>query len=213
VWWCSSPSSVQQTVLVHLTVGRIHPEDMFLVAVAAGYVAGPGRGAVIGFSAGIVADLFVPTTFGMSALVGAVLAYCVGVATSGLVRTSVALQVVTGAAGTAAGLCLYATLGAVLGYPSMLKLDLVPGTRFVHSGGWRYWRCPAIRLTRWAVVSRTATVAAECREQVVVRRRRRLAQRLTTADVPKRPKRKPGSLGRVVRRTRHVNPRPEEGPR
>ena len=72
--------TVQQTVLVHLMVGRVHPEVMFLVAVAAGYAAGPGRGAVIGFSSGIVADLFVPTTFGMSALVGAVLAYCVGVA-------------------------------------------------------------------------------------------------------------------------------------
>jgi len=148
--------TVQQTVLVHLTVGRIHPEDMFLVAVAAGYVAGPGRGAVIGFSAGRVADLFVPTTFGMSALVGAVLAYCVGVATSGLVRTSVALQVVAGAAGTAAGLCLYATLGAVLGYPSMLKLDLAPALALSTPVA-ALLAVPAVRLTRWAVVSRTAT--------------------------------------------------------
>ena len=117
---------MQQTFLVHLRVGGTHPDEMFLVAVAAGYVAGPGRGAVVGFSLGLAADLFLPTTFGMSALVGAVLAYGVGVATSSLVRSSLALQVVTGAVGTAAGLCLYATLGAVLGYPLMLKLDLVP---------------------------------------------------------------------------------------
>ncbi len=42
-----------------------------------------------------------------------------------------------------------------------------------------------------------------------MRRRRRLARRLTTADTPKRPKRKPGSPGKVLRRTRHVNPRPK----
>jgi rod shape-determining protein MreD len=147
--------TVQQTVLVHIMVGRVHPELMFLVAVAAGYVAGPGRGAVIGFIAGIVADLFVPTTFGMSALVGAVLAYCVGVATSGLVKTSVALQVVTGAAGTAAGLCLYATLGALLGFPSMLNLDLVPALALSTPVA-ALLAVPAIRLARWAVVVRSA---------------------------------------------------------
>ena len=148
--------TVQQTVLVHIMVGRVHPEAMFLVAVAAGYTAGPGRGAVIGFSSGIVADLFVPTTFGMSALVGAVLAYCVGVATSGLVKSSVALQVVTGAAGTAAGLCLYATLGAVLGFPSMLNLDLVPALALSVPVA-ALLAVPAIRLARWAVVARAAT--------------------------------------------------------
>lgn len=147
---------VQQTLLVHITVGSSHPEDMFLVAVAAGYVAGPGRGAVIGFGAGIVADLFVPTTFGMSALVGAVLAYSVGTVTSSLVRTSLALQIVTGAAGTAAGLCLYATLGAVLGYPSMLNLDLVPALALSTPAA-ALLAVPAIRIAHWAVVARSAS--------------------------------------------------------
>ena len=148
---------IQQTVLVHIRAGDAHPDDMFLVAVAAGYVAGPGRGAVLGFSAGIVADLFSPTTFGMSAFVGAVLAYCVAVSTSSLVRSSLALQVVTGAAGTAAGLFLFATLGAVLGFPEMLKLDLVP-TLAVSTPVAAVLAVPAIRLTGWAMATRSATV-------------------------------------------------------
>ncbi len=150
---------VQQALLVHITVGATHPDDMFILAVAAGYVAGPGRGAVVGFSAGIVTDLFLPTTFGMSALVGAVLAYCVAVATSSLVRSSVALQVVTGAVGTAAALCMYATLGAVLGYPSMLRLDLVPALALSTPTA-AILAVPAIRLMHWAVTPRSATTRA-----------------------------------------------------
>ena len=46
----------------------------------------------------------------------------------------------------------------------------------------------------------------------MVRRRRRLAKRLTTADMPKRPKKKrSGSVAaRLTGRTRHVNPRPKK---
>ena len=111
----------------------------------------------MGFGAGIVADLFLPTTFGMSALVGAVLAYCVAVSTSSLVRSSLALQVVTGAAGTAAGLCLFATLGALLGFPEMLKLDLVPALA-LSSPVAAVLAVPAIRLTGWAVAPRSTSV-------------------------------------------------------
>jgi hypothetical protein len=148
--------TVQQTLLVHLRVGATHADDMFLLAVAAGYAAGPGRGAVVGFISGIAADLFMPTTFGMSALVGAVLAYWVGVTTSSLVRSSFALQVVTGAAGTAAGLSLYATLGAVLGYPTMLHLDLAPALALSTPVA-AVLAVPAIRFARWAMVESSPT--------------------------------------------------------
>jgi rod shape-determining protein MreD len=148
---------VQQTILIHIRAGATHPDDMFLVAVAAGYVSGPGRGAVVGFSAGIVADLFLPTTFGMSALVGAVLAYCVGVSASSLVRSSLALQMVSGAAGTAAGLCLFATLGALLGFPEMLKLDLVPALALSTPVA-AVLAVPAIRIMGWALTPDSTTV-------------------------------------------------------
>jgi rod shape-determining protein MreD len=148
--------TVQEALLDQLRIAGTHPDVIFLISVAAGYVGGSGRGAVVGFGAGVVADLFLPTTFGMTALVGAVLAYCVGVATSSLVRSSLALQVVTGAAGTAAGLCLYATLGAVLGYPEMLNHDLVPALA-VSTPAAAVLSLPAMRLVAWAITSDAGT--------------------------------------------------------
>lgn len=146
---------VQQALLDHLRIAGTHPDVMLLVAVAAGYVGGAGRGAVVGFLTGVAADLFLPTPFGMSALVGAVLAYGIAVATSSLVRSSTALQVVTGAGGTAAGLCLYATLGAVLGYPAMLNHNLVPALA-VSTPVAAVLSVPTMRLVAWAITSESA---------------------------------------------------------
>jgi rod shape-determining protein MreD len=153
---------VQQALLDHLRIAGTHPDVMLLVAVAAGYVGGPGRGVVVGFGAGVVADLFLPTTFGMSALVGALLAYGIAVATSSLVRSSIGLQVVTGAAGTALGLCMYATLGAVLGYPEMITHDLVPALA-VSTPVAAVLSVPAMRLLAWAITSDAAARRAGIR--------------------------------------------------
>lgn len=146
---------VQQALLDHVRIAGTHPDVMLLVAVAAGYVGGPGRGAVVGFGAGVAADLLLPTTFGMSALVGAVLAYGIAVSTSSLVRSSVALQVVTGAVGTAVGLCLYATLGAVLGYPGMVTHDLAPALA-VSTPIAALLAVPAMRVVAWAITTESA---------------------------------------------------------
>jgi rod shape-determining protein MreD len=147
---------VQQSLLVDITVAREHPDIMFLIPVAAGYVGGPGRGTVIGFFSGLAADLLLPTTFGMSALIGALVAYAVGVLTLSLVRSSPALQVVTGAAGTAAGMCAYAVLGAVLGSPNMIKVNLVPAL-VVATPAAAILAIPALYFMRWAVKTRSTT--------------------------------------------------------
>jgi rod shape-determining protein MreD len=140
----------QESVLIHIHFDGAHPDVMLLVAVAGGFVAGAGRGPVIGFGAGLASDLFLPTPFGMTALVGALIAYCVAVASFSLVRTSPTLQVVAGAAGTAAGLCAFATLGALLGYPKMLQLELVPAL-VVATPAAVVLAVPAIRLMQWAM--------------------------------------------------------------
>lgn len=141
---------VQQSVLDHIRIDNAHPDVMFLVAVSAGYVSGTGRGVLVGFVSGVIVDLFLPTTFGMSALVGALLAYLVALATQSLVHSSATLKVVTGTAGTAAGLCLYAVLGAVLGSPKMLTLDLVPAL-VVSTPAAAILTLPAMRFVGWAI--------------------------------------------------------------
>jgi rod shape-determining protein MreD len=156
---------VQESIMVDIHIDGAHPDVMFLIAVAAGYVAGAGRGPVIAFVAGIGADLFAPTTFGMSALVFALLAYCVAVATFSFVRSSAALQVLTGAVGTAAGLSLYAMLGALLGFPKMIQLQLVPAIAVAVPAA-AILAVPAIRSMQWAMSPRTSSVRSPQRARL-----------------------------------------------
>ena len=79
---------VQQTLMLDLRVGGVHPDIMILLPIVAGLVGGPSRGASMGFVAGLVADLFLPTPFGLSALVATLIGFAVGVATLALDRTA-----------------------------------------------------------------------------------------------------------------------------
>src|SRR5471032_896327 len=89
-------------------------------------MAGPDRGAGFGFAAGVLADLFLPTTFGLSALVFCLVGYTTALATRGLVRSSWWLPPIVAAGVTSVGLAAYAILGAVLGEPGVLTTSLAP---------------------------------------------------------------------------------------
>jgi rod shape-determining protein MreD len=141
---------VQQTLVDSVRVGGAHPDLMLLLPIAAGYAVGPDRGAVFGFFAGLVADLFLPTPFGLSALVGCLLGYGTGLATRGLVRSSWWLPSVAAAAATAGGLVAYAILGAVLGDPAMLKTYLAPAL-VVETPTAALLAVPVLRFVAWAV--------------------------------------------------------------
>ena len=141
---------VQHTLLDGVWVDGAHPDLMLLLPFAAGYAAGPDRGAVFGFIAGLVADLFLPTTFGLSALVGCLLGFATGTATRGLVRSSWWLPSVVAVTATAAGMGLYAILGAVLGDPGMLKTDLAPAL-VVSTPFAALLAVPVLRFVSWAL--------------------------------------------------------------
>ena len=66
------------TVLSRLRIGGAAPDVMLLLAIAAGVVGGPQLGALLGFSAGLVLDLFLETPLGLSALVFCLVGYGVG---------------------------------------------------------------------------------------------------------------------------------------
>jgi rod shape-determining protein MreD len=106
------------------------PDIMLLLAVAAGYVAGPERGALVGFAAGLSFDLFLSTPFGLSALVYCLVGYLVGAVGASMMRTSWWTASVVGGAGSAVGVVLYALVGEVLDQhtfqgPSLLSIVLV----------------------------------------------------------------------------------------
>jgi rod shape-determining protein MreD len=115
----------QQTLVLDIRIGGVHPDIMILLPIVAGVVGGPARGASMGFGVGLVADLFLPTPFGLSALVGCMIGFAVGAATIALDRTAVWLPPFVALAGSALYEVVYAALGSVLGQPQMLHVDLV----------------------------------------------------------------------------------------
>ena len=146
---------LQHTLVDAIRIDGAHPDLLFLLPVAAGYSAGAERGALFGFVSGLVADLFLPTPFGLSALVGCLLGFGTGLATQGLVRSSWWLAPLAAAAATAAALGGYAILGAVLGDPAMVRVYLAPSLAVVPPAA-ALLAIPAVRVLAWALPARQA---------------------------------------------------------
>jgi rod shape-determining protein MreD len=142
--------TVQQTLMLEARIGGVHPDIMVLLPVAAGIVGGPGRGATMGFWSGLVADLFLPTPFGLSALVGCLVGFAVGLATVPLDRTSWWLPITTAVLASAAYEIGYALLGSILGEPQMLHVDLTRILTVVCVVN-AVLAVPAVRLVGWAL--------------------------------------------------------------
>jgi len=115
---------VQETVMLDIRIGGVHPDIMVLLPIAAGLIGGPSRGATIGFGTGVVSDLFLPTPFGLSALIGCLVGFGTGLATQALDRTAGWLAPVAALAGSALYEVTYGALGSVLGQPQMLHVAL-----------------------------------------------------------------------------------------
>lgn len=104
------------------------PDVMVLVAVIAALVAGPERGAIVGFASGLAFDVLLSTPFGLSALVYTLIAWVVGSMAADVVRTSWWISPVVAGVGSAAAMVLYALIGAVVGQPT---LSVAPLTAIV----------------------------------------------------------------------------------
>lgn len=107
--------TVQVTLLARFSFEGARPDLMVLVAVLAGYIGGPNRGAIVGFSAGVVFDILLSTPMGLSALIYTLLGYGIGSISSGMVRSSRIAPVLVAVAGSAIGVVGFAVAGEVLG--------------------------------------------------------------------------------------------------
>jgi rod shape-determining protein MreD len=141
---------LQVSIVDEIRVSGAHPDLMLLLSVAGGYVAGPQRGAGFGFAVGLATDLLLPTTFGLSALVGCLVGFGVGLATTGLERGSWVLPPLIFAVATAAGLTGYAILGAVLGEPHLVSAAL-PDALAVSVPFAVILAVPVLRAVAWAL--------------------------------------------------------------
>lgn len=141
---------VELTVLDHLRVFGAGPDIMLLLAVVAGIVGGPRVGALFGFAAGIVLDLFLETPMGLSALVFCIVGYAVGNIQGGVLRAAWWIPVVTTFVASVAGVLLYALVATVVGQPNLVKPHLFVIAAVV--GVFNALVAPfALRLMRWSL--------------------------------------------------------------
>ncbi len=111
---------IQVGIINNIVVGGAHGDVFLLLAVAAGLVAGPQHGAVIAFVSGLVADLFVLTPFGLSALCFVLVAFGVGqLAALPGGRTQNGFRLLVAAAAGVVGTLLFAVIGTMLNQPSI----------------------------------------------------------------------------------------------
>ena len=106
---------VQTSAVSRLRIAGVVPDTMLLVAICAGIVGGPDRGAVVGFISGIALDLFLVTTpVGLSALVFSLMGYGVGLVAEGTVRSAWWIPVLTAGAASAIGSVAFALTANVV---------------------------------------------------------------------------------------------------
>jgi rod shape-determining protein MreD len=141
---------VQQTMMVALRVGGVHPDLLWLLPITAALADGPETGGIVGFWAGLAFDLVLPTPFGLSALVGCLLGYAVGALTTAVDPRTTWLKPVAALTGSVAADMLFAVLGAILGQPQMVQIDFVALFLMISISS-VVFVLPVSRLMRWAL--------------------------------------------------------------
>ncbi len=112
---------LQTTFGADLRVENVAPDFMMLLAACAGIAGGPQSGAVIGFSAGLLSDLFLQSTpFGLSALAACLTGFAVGWARANLFQPSPLLTPLIAGAGTAMGVVIFVVAGYVVGQSQLV---------------------------------------------------------------------------------------------
>jgi rod shape-determining protein MreD len=145
---------LQTTFGNDLRVDDVAPDLMVLLAVCAGFVGGPDTGAVVGFGAGLVSDLFLQSTpFGLSALAACLAGFVVGWASTEFLRARLSMVPVVAAGGTALGVVLFVVLGYLVGQAQLVVGGghWLAGVALVEAGYAALFSIPTFALVRWAL--------------------------------------------------------------
>ena len=121
---------------------------LLLLTISAGIAAGPERGALTGFTAGLAFDLVLQTPFGLSALSYCIVGYVVGRVQTGILRATWWVPMVTAAIASAAGVVLFAVLEAILGDTHVFDRRLLAVVAVVSVLN-ALLAPPVIRVLRW----------------------------------------------------------------
>lgn len=137
-------------VLPQLRPLEVGADGLLLVAICAGLAGGARTGAWVGFGAGLLADCFLVTPFGLSALADGLVGWVVGSLAGRLLRPGWWVLPATVLGASAGGVVLFAVLGALLGADGLVSgrlLGVAAGVGVLNalSGP------AALAATRWAV--------------------------------------------------------------
>ena len=147
---------VQVAFVSQLRVADVAPDVLLLISVAAGVAAGPDRGAIVGFLAGLGYDAFLQTPLGLSALVYCVVAYLVGLFQLPLATHPRWWRAASATLASAAGVMAWVGTGLVLGQSQVMEVPLAR-TALVVALVNGVLSLPALRAAGWAF----APLAAE----------------------------------------------------
>jgi rod shape-determining protein MreD len=111
-------------VMASLRTAGLPNDIVLLLPITAAIVAGSERGAIVGFVAGMLADLFLETPMGLSALTFSVVGFALGVLQGNVIRASWWIAPLTALVGSAAGMVLFALIGATVGQSHLVGPDL-----------------------------------------------------------------------------------------
>jgi rod shape-determining protein MreD len=112
---------VNGSLLGNIHIDQVRPDAMLLLVIVSGLIAGPERGAILGFAAGALVDLTLQTPFGLSALVLCLVGFAVGQLQSTILRSSWWIPPATAAVGSVIGVGLFVVLGALVGQSQLLR--------------------------------------------------------------------------------------------
>ena len=138
-------------VFPQLRVFDVAADVLLLVAITAGIAGGPDRGAAMGFAAGLLADLFLQTPFGLSSLAYCLVGWGVGSFQTRILHATWWIPMLTAAVAGAAGVLLYVLLGAVVGQEQLWSLRVLPVLGV--TALWSAVLAPLVlRVVRWVLV-------------------------------------------------------------
>ncbi len=130
-WTVRLPPMLLAAVVVHTAVSPnlrffgVALDVLLVLSIAAGIAGGAERGAAIGFTCGLLADCFLQTPFGLSALTYALVGYGVGVFQTGVLHSSWWIPAITAAVSSIGAVVIFVGLGVVVGQDQLLSTRLI----------------------------------------------------------------------------------------
>jgi rod shape-determining protein MreD len=107
---------LQTTVVPDVRIHGVSPDLMLLIAVCGGLVGGPEKGALLGFTSGLLADLFLQATpLGLSALAYCLIGFTVGALRARMLREGWLFAPLVALVASAAGVTIFVVAGAMVG--------------------------------------------------------------------------------------------------